>query len=149
VASCEENAVLGRENLIARGCTCIVVLHDSDGDDETKLRVELHRQIELLGVRYTVILIPVEELEAWLLADPDAIKTVFNMRTTPRIPKHTENIRNPKEYLGRIVGKHSKAHYINTVHNRKIAAVQRMGTLAVCPSFSRYPKFLQLVRNLP
>ena len=95
------------------------------------------------------MLIPVEETEAWLLADPDAIRAVFNMRGTPRIPKRPETIKDPKEFLREIVSRNSKSHYINTIHNRRIAAEQRLESLSRCPSFSRYPAFLSTARRTP
>jgi hypothetical protein len=130
------------ENLVKRGCIGIVVLHDSDGGDEGKLRGSLEKQIKEVGVECWVVLIPIEEVEAWLLADPDAIKRVFNMRKTPKVPKRPETIKNPKEFLGVIVEKGSNAQYINTIHNKKIAAQQDIVTLERCPSFGRYPPFL-------
>lgn len=130
------------ENLVRRGCQCVVIMHDSDGGDERQLRQELEQQIKKSGVQCGVVLIPIEEVEAWLLADPEAIKSVFNMRKLPRVPKRPERIKNPKEFLGLIVAKGSKSHYLNTIHNRKIAAEQTIGTLGRCPSFGRYPPFL-------
>ena len=129
------------DNLAKRGCSHIVVIHDSDGGDEKKIRMDLERKLK--GVSgLSVVLIPVEEVEAWLLADPEAIKTVFKMRKTPRVSLHPERIHDPKEYLRDLVAKGSKSHYINTIHNKKIAAQQRLDSLDRCPSFSHYPKFL-------
>jgi hypothetical protein len=130
------------ENLVRRGCECIVIMHDSDGGDEGELRQELEKQIKELGVDCWIVLIPIEEVEAWLLADPDAIKKVFNMQKLPRVSRRPETIKNPKEHLGRIVEKGSKSHYLNTIHNRKIAVEQAISTLDRCPSFGQYPLFL-------
>ncbi len=131
------------ENLVKRGCDCIVVVHDRDRNDEDRLRSDLEARIDGVAMRVSVVVIPVEELEAWLLADPDAIMAVFRMRKRPRIPTRPERIESPKEYLARIVGKDSKSQYINTIHNRRIAKEQKIETLARCPSFSRYPAFLR------
>jgi hypothetical protein len=131
------------ENLLKRGCQCLVLVHDLDEENEGRLRQELEARIRPVGIKPVVVLIPVEELEAWLLADPEAIRITFNMRRTPRIPANPERIHSPKEYLGRIVSKLSKSEYLNTLHNRKIAANQRLTTLDRCPSFARYPVFIR------
>ncbi len=41
-----------------------------------------------------------------------------------------ESIEDPKELLGKIVEKNSITHYIDTVHNKKIAANQAIATLS-------------------
>src|SRR5437870_1552366 len=64
------------ENLVRRGCAHLVIIHDSDGGDESKLREELEKQIRTIEAKLFVVLIPIEEVEAWLLADAEAIKTV-------------------------------------------------------------------------
>lgn len=130
------------DNLLQRGCKSLVIMHDSDGGDENALRQELDKSIKGIGATCLVVLIPIQEAEAWLLADPNAISKVFKMQKVPRISKHPETIKNPKEFLGDIVEKGSKSHYVNTVHNQKIAAEQAIETLDRCPSFSRYQEFI-------
>ena len=106
------------------------------------MRRALEDQIKTVDPRCWVVLIPVEEVEAWLLADPEAIKKTFNMRKAPKIPKRPETIKGPKEFLGRIVEKGSKSQYMNTIHNKKIAAEQSIDTLDRCPLFGAYSPFL-------
>src|ERR1043166_1036454 len=106
------------QDLVDRGCSSVVIIHDLDNREELELRCVLEEQIRDLGVRNSIVLIPIEEIEAWLLADSDALRSVFRMRRTPRVPAHPETIRGPKEYLGEIVGRNSKTRYINTIHNR-------------------------------
>ena len=130
------------QNLMERGCTLLVVIHDLDERNEVELRATLEGHIKGLAFKHSVVLIPIEEIEAWLLSDPNAIKTVFKMRKVPRVPSHPESIRDPKQYLSNLVNKNSKSHYLNTIHNRKIAAELAIGSLKRCPSFSRYPTFL-------
>ncbi len=117
-------------------------MHDSDGGDAKKLREELEKLIWDVNTKLKVILIPVEELEAWLLADPKAIQQVFSMRNEPKISKRPESIPNPKEFLAQIVQKGSKANFLNTIHNKKIAKEQKLQSLDRCPSFNPYPEFL-------
>ena len=130
------------QNLVTKGCTHIVVLHDLDRNDEKVLRGELDSSVKEFK-EISIVLIPIEELEAWLLADPEAIQKVFNMQKTPNISQHPERIKSPKEYLATLVAKGSKSIYINTMHNRKLAAAQKLTSLKKCPSFSSYPTFLK------
>jgi hypothetical protein len=130
------------ENLLRRGCSQIVVVHDLDRCDEKQLRTTLEQQLEGLESKQTVVLIPIEELEARLLSDAQALKTVFNMRRSPTIPHWPEKIVSPKEFLASIVKQNSNSLYLNTIHNRSIAKKLSISNLDRCPSFSPYPKFL-------
>jgi hypothetical protein len=130
-------------DLMQRGCTLLVVIHDLDKRDESELRTDLEGKIEGLEFRRSLVLIPIEEIEAWLLSDPNAIKSVFNMRKLPSIPSQPERISDPKEFLSALVMQNSKSRYLNTIHNRQIAAELVIESLkSRCPSFSRYPEFL-------
>ena len=129
-------------NLIQRGCSHLVVIHDLDNNDEDRLREELEKSVRGIAFTGYIILIPIYEIEAWLLSDPLALKQTFNMNKLPNVPKHPETIRNPKEYLRDIVWKYCKKYYINTIHNKRIAAAIRIDSLSACCSFSPYPEFL-------
>ena len=129
-------------NLIERGCSYVVVVHDLDNRDEKQLRKTLEAEIDDVNLDCTVILIPIEEIESWLLSDPGALKTVFNMHKLPLVPKSPEKVSSPKKILGKLVRANSKAQYLNTVHNRRIASKISIRKLRRCPSFSDYPKFL-------
>lgn len=130
-------------NLLSRGCTHLVVLHDLDRNDELKMRSDLEQAISNIAFDASLVLIPVEELEAWLLSDPLAVRTTFKMRKTPKIPKNTERIASPKEFLADIVNRFSNTTYLNTIHNRKIALNINLESVARCRSFTPYPQFLQ------
>jgi len=129
-------------NLIQRGCNHLVVIHDLDNNDEDSLREELEKSVRGIAFTGYIILIPTYEIEAWLLSDPLALKQTFNMKKLPNTPKHPETIRNPKEYLRDIVWKYCQKHYINTIHNKRIATATRIDKLSVCCSFSPYPDFI-------
>ena len=131
------------ETLLARGCSFLVVIHDLDRCDEAELRASLDTQIKDTQFELTVILIPIEEIEAWLLSDPKALQIVFKMRKVPKIPTQPERISNPKEFLSDLVTQKSKAQYLNTVHNRRIASALVIESLDCCPSFARYPTFIK------
>lgn len=135
-------------NLKQRGCLFLVVLHDLDKRNELELRASLEGEIEVQSFHGSVVLIPIEEIEAWLLCDPEALKTVFRMQSLPTIPIQPEGISSPKEFLAELVTRNSKSHYLNTIHNQKVAAELTLDLLRIrCPSFSRYPKFLTEARK--
>ena len=131
------------QNLLAGGCLHLVMVHDLDTRDEQALRTLLENKIDDSDFEQKVILIPVEEIEAWLLSDSEALKTVFNMRKLPKVPRWPEKIKNPKEFLGEVVRKNSKSQYLNTIHNKHIANALSISKLNRCPSFSPYPEFLK------
>lgn len=131
------------ENLLRKGCTALIVLHDGDGRDAEQLRDLLSAEVSHRQFDVIVVLIPVEELEAWLLVDPAALKAVFNMPRIPKVSAKPESISDPKEHLGMLVSKHSKTKYLNTAHNKKIARAINKDSLSRCPSFAQFPKFIE------
>ena len=132
-------------NLIRRGCTHLVVMHDRDARDEGALRRDLEARVGPLGFQGHVILIPVEELEAWLLCDADALRRVFGMSDVPKVPARPDLLTKPKEYLRDMVWRMSKRRYVNTIHNAKIAHEMSLTSLGACASFGRYPRFVRRV----
>jgi hypothetical protein len=130
------------ENLLSRGCTHLVVLHDLDCNNENGLRAELNRYVRYAGFKGYVILIPVHEIEAWLLVDAKALQMVFSMKKTPKLPARPENIPCPKEKLRDIIWRETGKLYLNTIHNKRIAASSRISKLNTCRSFRPYPNFI-------
>src|SRR5262249_40750824 len=98
--------------LVRRGCTHLMVSHDCDGGEPNALRALLEAEVKDSGSRFAIILIPVEELEAWLLADPDALQTVFRMQRRPKVPATPERLPDPKKFLERLGAKNSKSQYL-------------------------------------
>jgi Domain of unknown function (DUF4276) len=133
--------------LLQRGCTCLVVLHDLDDRQEQELRTSLEASISNVSFSHSIVIIPIEELEAWLLCDAAALKHVFNMQRKPKVPANPEDTPSPKEFLTQLIARHSKTKYLNTVHNHKIAAQMELSTLTRCPSFERYPAFVLSARR--
>ena len=128
-----------------RGCEILVVLHDSDGADQGVLRAELDASLRRSAAQFDaiIVLIPVEELESWLLCDPDALRLTFNMKKAPKLPARPENQKSPKEFLRDLVNNASNAEYANTIHNLRIAQRLSISALEKCPSFGRYPAALK------
>ena len=130
------------QNLLDRGCSHLVVLHDLDTNDETKLRNELEGKINDIRFEAKIVLIPVQEIEAWLLSDAEAIRQVFNMKKTPKVPANPESVSNPKEKLRDVVWAGAEKKYINTIHNEKIASALELSKINTLKSFRPYPIFL-------
>ena len=133
------------KNLKDKGCDLIVVIHDLDRHKESELRQDLEGKLECTEGTAALVLIPIEEMEAWLLTDGKALKAVFKMRRIPKIPKNTEAIQSPKEFLADVVSSNSKTQYLNTTHNKKLAAEIGLDSLNQCPSFTTFPPFIEKV----
>lgn len=128
--------------LVQKGCSHIVVIHDLDDDNEERLRNELEQSVDGIACTGHIILIPIYEIEAWLLSDPLALKQTFSMKRVPNIKAHPETIRYPKEHLRDIVWRYARKQYVNTIHNKRIAEAISIDRLSVCHSFLPYPEFL-------
>jgi hypothetical protein len=122
----------------------LVVVHDLDRANEKLLRGELEKSIKDIGFVGKIVLIPIEELEAWLLVDAHALQTCFSMDAEPRVPRNPQSVASPKEYLRDLVWRCSKKRYVNTIHNKKIAALINIQKLKVCTSFIPFPPFIAL-----
>jgi hypothetical protein len=57
---------------------------------------------ELKQPRNFVLRVAVHEVEAWLLADPDAIRELFGQRASKRLPDNPDSVPEPKEMLLRL-----------------------------------------------
>ncbi len=131
------------ENLVKRGCHHIVLIHDLDRADEGKLRKQLLDKIGEVYLDQSIVIIPIEELEAWLLAGNHAIKEVFSLEKSPVRIHNCETIESPKEHLRDLVWKMGKKRYLNTIHNIKIAEKISIHDLLRCSSFVPLDKFIK------
>jgi hypothetical protein len=134
--------------LAVKGCSHLIVVHDLDDNDERTLRNHLETAIAAVRFKASVVLIPVREIEAWLLADAVAVQQVFGLPKIPNVPASPERIVRPKETLRDLVWKAGKKRYVNTIHNAMIAKVLRLSARSKCPSFNRYPAFIQAAVGL-
>ncbi len=83
-------------NLMKRGCHFILVFHDLDNNDEVKLRKSLDDKLDSVPITEYLVIIPIQELEAWLLSDPAALKKTFSLKKLPKKIANTETIESPK-----------------------------------------------------
>lgn len=133
------------ENLFRRGCDYVFVFHDLDRNDYSELKRSLESKVCPKAHPNSLIVIPVEELESWLLSDAAAIQKVFRLSTEPKVRNNVEAIESPKEYLGSLIWRSGKKKYLNTVHNKKIASATNIESLRKCKSFMRFSDYIESV----
>jgi hypothetical protein len=137
------------ENLRERGCRLLILVHDLDAGSLRELRRALANALGDSPLKPCVIIIPVREIEAWLLADPNAIRTALNIRDPIKRIRNPEGLPRPKEYLRDLIYRTSKKKitYLNTIHNAKIARAGQIANFRNCESFKPLQDFI--VKNLP
>jgi hypothetical protein len=81
------------EQLKERGCKYLLIIHDSDRKDVKCLEKMLTDGLNASPIDNYVIVIPVREIEAWLLSDENAITTAMHLR------KKTEESGQPRESI--------------------------------------------------
>lgn len=145
----KEKAYDGCGDLLCKGARAIQTLHElgvskfvicydsDDGDPNEKYNEVVRRIIRPSNVDSTFCaLIPVREIESWLLADLDAVKKIFTSFRIDKPIKNPENDDNPKRTLEKLLRRDdNKPCYSGSVFNPKIAAHTDLKTLAEkCPS---------------
>ena len=135
------------EILVRQGCLWVVVVHDCDRNEENALRQKLKAAVAGVNTRASIVLIPVREIEAWLLFDPKAIASTFREGKKPVLPGDPESLQDPKKKLGEIVWKTYRKQYLNTVHNEIIAKNLDPQFLKKARSFELYPPFVGALKR--
>lgn len=130
------------KNLFDSGCDYVFIFHDLDRYEEKELRQILERKVCPITYNNSLIVIPKEELEAWLLSDPKALQKVFKLDKEPKKISNVEAIKSPKEHIRDLVYKLGKQRYLNTVHNKKIAHEICLTKLKNCKSYEPFEKFI-------
>lgn len=131
----------------SNGATHFIICHDSDGNDpeeiREKVRVGIKAKIDL-GFYEHKIVVPVQELEAWLIADDEAISKVIPSLSIG-VVEQPENIDSPKEWLIRASQKgRSRPLYSPPTFNHKVA--QHLNIAKVekkCGSFCELTSFIR------
>jgi len=119
------------------GCKYLIVVHDLDRRNRSDLHAELERAVSGSPIPRKLIVIPVEEIEAWLLSDEVTISRFFNLRKGLKKVSNPESVLKPKERLARLVYQSTggKKRYVNTIHNEGIARKLSLNKLRICASF--------------
>lgn len=128
--------------LFDSGVDAVIVVHDLDQSLPDKLRSELERSVHVSIQPRTLIVIPVREIEAWLMSDGNAIARVFRSSKSVPAPSNPELLVDAKRALVALVRKHCARDYIPTVHNGKLAQELALKRIARLPSFKPLPAFI-------
>jgi Domain of unknown function (DUF4276) len=137
-------SVWGRE-LFQAGCKSLLVIHDLDDGNRAELEARLRKAYRSTPISQFVVVIPVQEIEAWLLSDAKAISKFFNLKTELKQIPNPENVRNPKERLGDLIYQSTsgKKRYVNSLHNEKIIQNVSLDRLRTCHSFIPLEHFVR------
>jgi len=128
-----------------RGCTRFIICHDADGPDPGPKRELVRNQVvEPSGVAgQCCIVIPVQELEAWILANIECATKVFPS-WVPKPIDNPEGIPKPKEHLeGLSKGSKGRPRYSHATHNEQMAKYLDLDVVKrKCPSFRGLAEFV-------
>ena len=122
-----------------KGCNTLIVVHDLVSNNQAELSRRLETILSPYSIKNTLICIPIREIEAWLISDPEAIKIALNLRKLPKEYYNPEKVDSPKETLSKEVERASNNFklYNNVKHNPKIANQININLLkSKCASFN-------------
>ena len=133
-----------------QGATRFVVCHDADGPDPAPARERvLTKIVRPSGLEgSSCIVVPVQELEAWLLADEEAVAKVIPSFTFNQI-SNPESVVSPKEHLEALSRKgRTQPLYVHALHNEHVAEHLDFDKLhRKCPSFHPLEDFVARARG--
>jgi len=129
--------------LFSSGCEHVFLFHDLDRNNESLLRKSLEKKLPPRDFPNSLIVIPIEEIEAWLLSDAEAIQHVFSLPKAPKKIADCQSVISPKEKLAKIVWFTGRKRYVNTIHNKKISEQVSLSNLKRCSSFIGLDKYLR------
>jgi len=132
------------KDLKTKGCSTLILLHDLDEHDWTGLNAELCQALTNCSIPKHVVIIPIKEIEAWLLSDNIAINRAMKLVENISPITNPQAIVNPKKRLGEIIYLRSgkTKRYLNSAHNRIIAAELDLENVRKCTSFLPLEKFV-------
>jgi len=119
------------------GCTQFIVCYDADREDPVaRYREAFEKIVRPSELESCCILVPVQEVEAWILADVEQVSHIIS-RWNPGPISNPEAIDSPKEYLENLSdGENRKPRYSHAIHNCSIAKHLRLEIVhRKCPSF--------------
>jgi hypothetical protein len=123
------------------GITKFVVCHDADSTDPAEIVDKVTRSVlrPAGAENIACIAVPVQEIEAWFIADEEAINSTFE-KFSFKGHASPESIASPKEYLKRLsreIG--GRPLYVPKVHNASFASKLRLDVVAQkCRSFRNF-----------
>jgi hypothetical protein len=121
------------------GFTRFIICYDADRENPEKRFYEvLEKIVNPAGVDGTFcVLIPIQEIETWILADIQAVTKVFPGWVPVKDIPNPESIQDPKEHLIKLSrNKNMRPRYIHDIHNQKVAQYIDLEMVErKCPSF--------------
>lgn len=120
-----------------KGVTRFIICYDADRSIPKNRHEEARQKIwvEANVVGDCCIVIPVQELEAWILADLSSVTKVIK-GWVPGDVKTPEHLTDPKEHLEKLSRQQQRPRYIHAIHNERIAHHLDLAKVASrCPSF--------------
>lgn len=121
------------------GFTRFVIVHDADCNDPESIRLQVCEQVVAKAGLKTgcCVVVPVQEIEAWILADLKAVTSVLTGWRPRKDFPSPEGIDNPKEELERLSRmSNKKPRYSHVVHNPRVAEhLDWRRVQQKCPSF--------------
>jgi len=136
------------KNWFDQGVTHLIICHDLDSDNKKELaclKEDLCKKVsEIPNCKNVVcIVIPIQELEAWFLADISVLQKKFKGIGLKEI-HHPETIVGPKEYIKKTSrAKNSKPRYSNKTHNKELAEDLDLKKVKTkCPAFLPFYDFV-------
>ncbi len=134
------------------GCKYFIVAYDADRESPVARRQEaLEKVVHAAQVTHHCVLVPVQEIEAWILADLPAIKrsNVCPGWNPEDEFSNPENVADPKERLEKL-SRNAKQHsrYNHVSHNPRVASYLDLDVVAQkCPSFRPLHDFVNRVKS--
>ncbi len=126
-------------------CTRFIVCHDADGPDPRPKRDLVRERIirpSGIDAGYCIV-VPVQELEAWILADIESASNIFPSWTPPAID-NPEQVLSPKEHLEKLSrDSRQRPRYSHATHNERMAAhLDLVKVSKKCPAFRQLEAFV-------
>ncbi len=127
-----------------RGCSTLILLQDLDEHEYSVLHRKLSAELRNCALPKNIVIIPIREIEAWLLSDNQAIRRAMKLINNIAEISNPEEIIDPKRKLNEIVYLKSgrTKRYLNTAHNKKIAAELELENVRKCSSFIPLERFI-------
>lgn len=131
--------------LAMRGVAKAIVCVDADGPTDADVRNRIEREIiRASSVEFpAAAIVPVQEIEAWILADIVSVQRIFTS-WRPKAEQNPEAIASPKERLVSLSrDQRARPRFDPKVHNEQIARYLDLEVVARrCPSFRRLVAFV-------
>jgi hypothetical protein len=128
------------------GLTRFIVCHDADGPDPAPKRdLVMQRVVKPSGLKEgCCIIVPVQELEAWILADIECAVKIFP-GWRPASIRNPEAIHQPKQYVEKLSrDSRHRPRYSHAIHNERMASYLDLKKVAAkCPAFRELVDFVR------